>query len=438
MNSLTKILTPFPRLLQLLENQFMRNLSLMGLSQLANRVFRLSASIVVARLLFPEDYGIAALALTVNEIIHVLVRGAVVNKLVQSADNEIENLCTTAYWVNWVLCIGLLVLQSLVAIGLGWWHDKLELGLAIATLGLTYLVLPFATIQVALTLRANRLAATAKSDSLQTFVDSGLTILMALSGLGLWALVLPKLLAAPIWAFIYRRAHPWQVKGKICFQGWQNLLGFGRHIVAADAVFTLRNNMDYLIIAQFLGMEALGIYFFAYNAGLGVTQGFINAFTTTLYPHLCSSNDIQHRIARYKRTLRKVSLTALPVILVQATLAPLYIPVIFGDRWVEAGAIPLVVLICLSALSRPFAEAASQLLRASGRPEIDFIWQVIFTLVLSLALFTGLNWGLMGIALATLIVHLLLQPAFALWAAAISAKPADFILFKFPWSKQPC
>jgi PST family polysaccharide transporter len=425
-------------MLQLFENQFIRNLSLMGLSQIANRVFRLTASIVVARLLFPEDYGIAALALSVNEIIHVLVRGAVVNKLVQSTDDEIESLSRTAYWVNWVLCIGLLVLQALVAIGLGWWHAKLELGLAIAALGLTYLVLPFATIQMALTLRANRLAATAKSDTLQTIMDSGLTILMALSGFGFWALIIPKLLVAPIWALVYRRAQHWQITGKINFTGWRKLFSFGRHIVAADAVVTLRNNMDYLIIAQFLGMEALGIYFFAYNAGLGVTQGFINAFTTTLYPHLCSSNDTQHRIARYKKTLKKVSLVVLPVIVLQATLAPFYIPIVFGERWVDEGAIPLVVLICLSALTRPFAESASQLLRASGRPEIDFIWQLLFTLILGLAIFTGLGWGLTGIALATLAVHLLLQPAFALWATTNSAKPADYILFKFPWSKQSC
>ncbi len=397
------------------ENLFVRNLSYMGLSQIVNRMLRLVAAIVVARLLLPEDYGIAALALTVNELVHVLVGGALVNKLVACADDEVEELCNTAYWLNWILCLTLIILQVFIALGMSWYHGKIELGLAIASLSLTYLVLPFGTIQAALTLRKNQLGATAKSETLQTLVDSLFTLIFVLSGWGFWALVLPKIIAAPVWASVYRKAHAWTPNSGPSLKNWRVLFEFGRFIVAGDAIVTLRNNIDYLLVSYFLGLEALGIYFFAFNAGLGITQGFIKAFTTTLYPHLCKSTCHQQRVERYNGTLVAIAAFGIPLVLLQACLSPIYVPFIFGAHWVEAGAIPIVILICISALSRPFADASSQLLRAEGQPRLDLIWQLIFTLALTFALLVGVDWGLVGIAVATLVTHLLLQPIFTYW-----------------------
>ena len=387
----------------------------MGMAQVIHRVFRLAATIVVARMLFPEDYGIAALALSVNEIIHVLIKGAVVNKLVQCEDSELEQLSRSAYWVNWILCIALMLVQCVAAAGFAWGHDNLQLGAAIAALSLTYLVLPFATIQAALTIRENRMAVTARSESWQTVIDCSLTIALALLGLGLWALVAPKILAAPIWAWIYRRASDWRISGRPQLAGASRLLAFGRQVVASDVIQTLRNNLDYLLVSYFLGIEALGIYFFAYNAGLGISQGFINAYTATLYPYLCESGNARERVQRYTRTLRISACVAIPIIGLQSLLAPLYVPIIFGQKWIEEGALPVIILICLSAMSRPLAEAATQYLRSSGLLKIDLLWQLLFTLVLGLALLIGVRWGLTGVAAAILLVHLLMQPLFSLW-----------------------
>lgn len=399
----------------LLQNRFVCNLSYMGMAQIIHRVFRLAATIVVARMLFPEDYGVAALALSVNEIIHVLIKGAVVNKLVQCEDSELEQLSRSAYWINWILCISLMLVQCVAAAGFAWGHDNLELGAAIAALSLTYLVLPFGTIQAALTIREHRMSVTARSESWQTIIDCMLTIVMALLGLGLWALVLPKILAAPMWAWVYRRASDWRISGKPQLAGASRLLSFGRQVIASDMIQTLRNNSDYLLVSYFLGIEALGVYFFAYNAGLGISQGFINAYTATLYPYLCESGNAEERVRRYTRTLKISACVAVPVIGLQSLLAPLYVPIIFGNKWLEEGALPIIILICLSAMSRPLAEAATQFLRSSGMLKTDLAWQLLFTLVLGLAMLIGVQWGLAGVAAAILLVHLIMQPLFSLW-----------------------
>jgi PST family polysaccharide transporter len=97
-------------------------------------------------------------------------------------------------------------------------------------------------------------------------------------------------------------------------------------------------------------------------------------------------------------------------------LAPLYVPIVFGAKWTVA--IPVLMLICLSALPRPFAGAASQLVRAVGLPGADLRWNVLFTALLAGALFVGVHWGILGVAIAVLAVHVAAMPLFVVWASA--------------------
>jgi PST family polysaccharide transporter len=89
---------------------------------------------------------------------------------------------------------------------------------------------------------------------------------------------------------------------------------------------------------------------------------------------------------------------------------------VFGQKWVTAGAVPILVLICLSALSRPFANAASMLLRSVGLPQVDLIWNMAFTVVLTLGVLVGTGWGGLGVAAAVAVIHLGLQPLYLLLA----------------------
>jgi PST family polysaccharide transporter len=91
------------------------------------------------------------------------------------------------------------------------------------------------------------------------------------------------------------------------------------------------------------------------------------------------------------------------------------VPLIFGSKWVAA--IPILVLICLSALPRPFANAASQLLRAVDKSHIDLYWNLIFTVIFIVALLIGMQGGIYWVAASVLISHALTMPLFTVWAS---------------------
>ena len=396
-------------------SQFIRNLGWLGMSGGAIRVTRLLTTVILARFLSQYDYGLAAIVLTTNEFVRVFTRNGVGIRLIRAEAEELESLAQSAYWLNWAVFIGLFAIQCIAAFPLAWFYGDNQLILPICTMSIGLLLIPHGLVQVALIQRENRFKAIALVEMIQISTDNILSLILAIAGLGMWAIVLPKILVAPIWVIIILKNHSWRPKGKLTTKSWGELFRFGRSVLGVELLYTLRSNLDYLIVGKFLSIEALGIYYFAFNAGLGISLGIITSIKSALLPHLCNARDnLSQFRARYFSSLKTIALVIVPMVLLQSSLAPIYVPIVFGDKWINA--IPVLMLICLSAIPRPFADSASQLLLAVNKPEIDLMWNILFTGLFAIALFVGVSWQSQGVAAAVLISHGICLPLFTIWA----------------------
>jgi teichuronic acid exporter len=410
-----KIWSKFSQRLQKVDNPFNRNLRWLGLSGAVIRVTRLLTTVVLARFLTSHDYGLVAIVLTVNDIVRVFTRNGIGTRLIQAPAENIERLAQSAYWLNWSISSALFVIQCLAAFPLAWFYRDEQLILPICAMAVSLLLLPHGLVQAALIQRENRLKAIAMVEMIQFSTDNILSLIFAIAGWGMWAIILPKLLVAPIWVYIILKNHPWRPKLRFTTVGWGDLLRFGRNVLGVELLNNLRGNLDYLIVGRFLSIEALGIYYFAFNAGLGISLGIITSIKSALLPHLCDVRDnLTQFKQRYFSSLKTISFIILPLVILQSSLAPFYVPIVFGEKWIPA--IPVLILICLSAIPRPFADSASQLLVAVDKPQIDLLWNVIFTVLFTISLLIGVQWQSIGVATTVLIIHVVCLPLFAIWA----------------------
>jgi teichuronic acid exporter len=227
---------------------------------------------------------------------------------------------------------------------------------------------------------------------------------------------------APLWAILMYRAHDWR-PGKFSTAHWGELFQFGRHVLGVELLKTLRNNLDYLIVGALIGVKELGVYYFAFNAGLGISLSFINAINLSLYPHLCAARHNWELFKqRYFSSFKTIASVIFPLVLLQASLAPLYVPLVFGQRW--SVAVPVLSLICLSALSRPFSDSASNLLLAIDQPKLDLRASGLFSVIFAAGLWLGSYGGVVGVALSVLVTHWVFQSMFTLWASRYVFKTA--------------
>jgi PST family polysaccharide transporter len=397
------------------KDRFIRNIGWMGAGELGIRFSRLLATVLLARLLSPRDYGLAAIVLMTSEFVRVFTRNGIGDKIVQADQEEVSDLCQTAWSLNWLIGLSLFVVQLIGAFIIAGIYKDSSLILPIILVSFTYLIYPLSMVQTALVRRENRLKFYSLTNLTAVVTDNLLTGTFALMGWGMWAIVLPKLLVAPVWVAMMLHFEPWRPIQSFTLKHWRSVLGFGSRILGVELLNTFRENVDYLLIGRFLGVKALGVYYFAFNAGLGLSLSVINALSVSLYSDFC---DVRSQPAELKRrfanNLLTITKVIVPLVALQCSLAPLYVPIVFGQQWVEQGAVPILMLICLSALSRPFANASSMLFRAMGLPQVDLLWNLAFTVALTVAIVVGTSWGSLGVAIAVAVAHLTLQPIYLL------------------------
>ncbi len=411
-------------------SQFIRNAGWLGLAELANRIFRLGTTVTLARMFSPKDYGLMAIVYIVIEFssLFTLDRG-ITAKIVQADDKDIQTICNTSYWINWILCISILILQCIAAFPIAYFYGNQDLILPICCVGLVYLIFPIFIVQGALIERDNRLRIKAIGNAGQSFLGNVITVILALLGMGVWSIVWAMVLSNVVWIFIYYKNSSWRPPKSFNLDKWQEITNFGKNIIAVEFLTRLRMNLDYLIVGKFLGINELGLYYFAFNAGSGITMNIVKTLIAPLFPHLCAvRKSYQNFRQRYLSSVKTIATIVVPIVLLQAAAAPFYVPIIFGQKW--TGAIPILVLICLSVIPRAFKQSSSLLLNAIDQTHKVFYFDVIYTLVFAAALLITVKMGILWIASAVLLSHLLMSVIFNIWADNYVFKKGQNLFFE--------
>ena len=412
-----------------IESKFLKGLGWLGASEVLVRVTRLVTAIVLARMLGPTEFGVAALVITVNELIRVFNRNGISAKIIQCDEIELETICNTAYRVNFIFCFILFFLQIGLAYPIATWYELPQLVPMLQVLALTYLLMPFGLVHAALVQREQNMKSAALIDGGQVAVDNVITAILALLGFGAWAIVLPKFLTSPIWVLGYRKAISWTpTNGILFFEQWRNVFSFGKYYLGIESLKAVRLNIDNLIVGRLLGVEALGVYYFAKNAGLGFSLTLTNSINTALYPNLCEVKNNHEKLAsRFATNLKQIAIIVIPILGLQAGLAFWYVPIVFGQHWMHA--IPVLSLLCLSAVPKAFAESASALMMANERIKMDFKWNLVFTLSFVLAIALSATQSIEYVAGAYLLVFLLCCPLYTVWTWRINFSTNASLVF---------
>lgn len=339
-----------------------------GASEVAAKASRLMVVIAVAHTLDLTQIGIAASALAAGDILKALTENGVGQRIIAASDEALEATCVAARRIFWIWCFGLFVLQALIAGGLYLAGGSALLAGLILLMGLEYLFMPAGLVQVALAMRAGKLRQTAAIGGTQVVGANLLSILLVLVYPSALALILPRVLSAPIWLFAVRALHPWTPAKDVAPAPVRPFISYGWAVLGVEVVKVLRVQGDKIVVGMTMGSEALGLYFMAFNAGLSLSNAFATAFSTVLFPHLTQSADTT---AATRQSIFVGLALISPVVVLQSALAPYYVPVLLGDGWSDVA--PLVSILCLVAIPTTLWSIAAGWLRVHGKPQVE-LW----------------------------------------------------------------
>jgi O-antigen/teichoic acid export membrane protein len=330
--------------------------------------------------------GTAALALSLFELVRVLTNVGIGQRIIAAKDNELSAICNAALRLFWAVCLAVMAIQLLVAAVAYVTFDNGEVAAMLAVLSAVYIFMPMGLVQIFLAMRDQRMAATARVAAVQNIVDAALTVALVLMWPSAWAIVLPKLLTAPIWLIEARKAYQWMPSQNVAPAPFAEFKVFGPAILGSELLAAARIHGDKLLVGALLGTEALGIYYFAFNAGLGITQSFVAACNLVLFPHLAKSRSDQIG-NKFRQSFALGFMVLCPVVIAQAALAPYYIPIIFGDNWSQS--VPYVALLAGAALPLYAGAILGAWYRALGTPFVETRLMAAATLAALIGLTVG-------------------------------------------------
>lgn len=379
------------------------------------RLTRLITAIALARYLSPFEFGIAAIVVACSELVQVITRNGIGIRIIQATDEALDATCQGVYKINWSISVCIAALQMAIAVPVANFFNYPDLAQMLIVLSLTYLIYPFAMVQVYLVQRRQAMKTTSSIYATQVGTDNLLCALLAILGFGIWAIVIPKIIVAPLWVWCYRRVESWRFSTKAAAMPFIEVWQFSRDIFLVEMLKTMRANLDRLLIGTFLGVEALGVYHFAINAGSGMSMALISAYNTAVVPHLCQAKKAGSIATdKFKEAIKHFSCLIVPLLLIQLALAPWYVPIVFGEKW--AHAIPILMILCGAAILRGYSEVITQILRVLNLTGFDLKLNAVFSLVYLLAVIITVQANILTVATGVLLVHIVIVPLIAWYA----------------------
>jgi len=361
----------------LTRSRLVRNIGWLTAAEMCSRLGRIVTAIILARTMDMTTFGVAAIAITIFELTRIFTENGIGAAVIRAPKATLAAIANTAYRLMWLVCTLLAALQIGIGVAAHQFYPDTQIGWMICALAGVYLVMPFGLVHAYMLARAERMKRLAIIASSQTLADHLLTALLALAGFGAWSIVLPKLLTTPIWLIGVRFGSPWSRDLKAGFYPVRDVLSFSLPVLLSEIAVASREQFDKLLVSFLFGLEALGLYYFAFNAGLGLSTALNRALNAALYPFLCTKQHEGLQVqAQFKRALLTAGFPLAGLYCLQAVGALIYVPILFGADW--SGAAPLVALLCLGGPARLLLDSVRVYWRASGQTAHEFKLSLAF------------------------------------------------------------
>ena len=204
-------------------------------------------------------------------------------------------------------------------------------------------------------------------------------------------------------------------------------LRFGGPVAGSSLLARLIFDIDYLIVGALLGAQALGYYTLAFRLPELIIINVFFVLSTVLFPLYSRARAEHRRLQRgYLISMQIQSLYGVTAGIGLAVVAPVVVPLVFGDQW--SGAVVPLILLSLYAAARSLGVGANDVYKALGRPALSVSVGFCRLLVLLPVLVVATRWGITGVAAAQVAVALLFAVGMqAVAARVMRIRPAELL-----------
>lgn len=379
-----------------------------GMHKFGSTMLSFISTIVLARLLTPEDYGYIGMLAIFLAVASTFVDGGFGSALIQKKRPTHEDYSTIFYW-NLGLSIVLYLLLFFTAPLIARFYDLPLLCNILRVEGIVLILNAIRIVQTNQLYKQLRFKKIAIVNMSVAAVSLAVTIFLAWKGFGVWALVVQQLLVSFLTTAIFWLTGHWLPLLAFSKKSFKELFGFGGFILLSNLINTLCNNIQGLLIGKFYNPATMGYYSKAKS-----TEELSSTFVSSVidqvaYPVLSEAqHDMNYMIRMLRRFIGVLAFVTFPIMLLLMLVAKPVFIILYSDRWLPS--VPYFQILCVAGIAICLQGINYYAVAAIGKSKDLFKWTVIKRLVglgfvFGGLILAGINGILVGTVLGTFFVY---------------------------------
>jgi PST family polysaccharide transporter len=382
-------------------------------SQASQFVIGLLATMVMARLLTPRDYGLIGMVTVVTGFLTIFkdigLSRATIQRNVLTHDEA-----SSLFWINGAVGVGIALLTAAIAPAIARFYGEPRLTNITIALACGFLVSGFSVQHQALLRRRMRFGILAANDVFSITLASVVGITMAFERMSYWAIVGNQLtftISGAVLAWTVCRWRPSLPKRSTPVR---EMLAFGGNITGFTVLNYFSRNTDDLLIGRFWGSQQLGLYAKAYQLLLFPLNQINLPIGGVAVPTLSRIVDEPERYrAAFARTLDKIVLITMPLVVFLMVCSDWLIAVVLGSQWV--GAAKIFMWLAIAGFVQPIGYTTGWLFTSQNRTGELLRWGVMSSVLAVGSIAAGVHWGAEGVAKSYGLTSALITTPLNLW-----------------------
>ena len=387
------------------KNKVISNLIWKFMERIGAQVVSLIVSIVLARLIAPEEYGLIALTTIFITISNVFVESGMPTALIQKKDADHLDFSTVFYF-NIFMSIIMYGIIYIISPYIALFYNQSKLVNVLRILGIVIIIAGLKSVQNAYVSRKMIFKKFFICTLIATLISAIIGIVMAYKGFGVWALVAQQLSntligTSMLWIFV-----DWRPKLEFSFLRLKELFSFGWKLLCSSLLDTVYNQLYGLTIGKVYSTEMIAYYNKGNQFPSLITTNINGSISSVMLPTLSKEQDKKENIKKImRRSIKTSSFILFPILMGLAAVAEPVIKIVLTEKWLEC--VPFLQLLCFSYILWPIHTINLEAIKALGKSNIflklELIKKIIGVIVLLISIPLGIYY-MVGLQILTSII----------------------------------
>lgn len=356
-------------------------------------------SIILARLLLPEEYGVITLVLVFINIANVFVTDGFGQSLIQKNDADKKDF-STIFTISIVLSIILYIFLFFSSTYIAKIYDIPLLSPIIKVLSLKIPISALSTMQHAYVSKNMLFKKFFYSTLFGTLISGCIGIFMAYLGFGVWALVAQYLLNTCIDTLVLFFTIPWKPSFSFPTKNTKPLIKYAWRLTAMGLINTGYSELRNIMIGKKYTTSELAYYNRGDQFPSLVIKNVNTSIGNVMFPVFSKINDNIEELKRIgRKTMKMTTFIIFPLLIFLFMMAKPIVNVVLTDKWLLC--VPFLQVNCLFWMTQPLQTTNLQIIKATGRSDLCLKLEILKKIIGIFLLITSIPFGVMAVAISS-------------------------------------